>query len=77
MYIDVYAKKLNQINGENNISIVYRACYPLIQPLFIQDQWCFNNILCLKEKADISGNIKKISSNHSTLKQKSFVRDTV
>lgn len=77
MYIDVYTKKLNQINDKNNISFADKACYPLIQPLFIRNQWCFNNILCLKEKTDISDNIKKISSNHSTLKQKSFVRDTV
>lgn len=74
MYIDICRKPLKQISDENENSLIYKATY--IQPLFIHDQWCYNNIVCLKDKMDIFISIKG-SPNRSNLEQISFKRDTV
>ena len=76
MYVDIYRKPLKQISDENENSLIYKACSQLVQPLFIHDQWCYNNIFYLKDKMDIPDSIKG-SPNRSNLEQISFKRDTV
>ena len=75
MYVDIYRKPLKQISDENENSLIYKA-YSQVQPLFIHDQWCYNNIFYLKDKMDIPDSIKG-SPNRSNLEEISFKRDTV
>lgn len=76
MYVDIYRKPLKQISDENENSLIYKAYSQSVQPLFIHDQWCYNNIVYLKDKMDIFISIKG-SPNRSNLEQISFKRDTV
>lgn len=76
MYVDIYRKPLKQISDENENSLIYKAYSQSVQPLFIHDQWCYNNIVYLKDKMDITASIKG-SPNRNNLEQISFKRDTV
>lgn len=77
MYVDICKRNLGELIEENSKNIVYKACESAIQPLLVYDQWCFNKIYNLQDRVDIFQNIRTISSDNSTLKQRSFVRDTV
>lgn len=78
MYIDICKRNLGELIEENPKTIVYKACESAIQPLFVLDQWCFNKVYNLQDRVDIFQDIKTISSDNNTLKQRSFVaRDTV
>lgn len=77
MYVDINKRNLEELIEENPKTIVYKACESAVQPLFVLDQWCFNKVYTLQDRVDIFQNIKAISSDNSTLKQRSFVRDTV
>lgn len=76
MYVDIYKKPLKQISDENENSLIDKAYIQSVQPLFIHDQWCYNNIVYLKDKMDITASIKG-SPNRNNLEQISFKRDTV
>lgn len=78
MYIDICKRNLGELIEENPKTIVDKACESTIQPLLVYDQWCFNNVYNLQDRVDIFQDIKTISSDNNTLKQRSFVaRDTV